>query len=86
MSKPDQLVPRIRQVLLRLRPSIGDQVGLSDDLFALGLDSQAVVEFVLRLEDETGVEFELEDISLDSFRTIGSIEHLLKRKVVETST
>jgi acyl-CoA synthetase (AMP-forming)/AMP-acid ligase II/acyl carrier protein len=39
-----------------------DQVGVDQDVFALGVDSLAMTQMILRLEDRFGVDFSFEDI------------------------
>lgn len=48
------------------------------DLLDAGLlDSLSLVELLLQLEQEFGLRISLEDLSIDNFRSINSIAHLV---------
>ena len=50
------------------------------DLFELGLDSMAIMQLQLAIEDEFGVTIEPVDLSRDNFRTITHIATLIRSK------
>ena len=53
-----------------------------EDIFALGfINSLAALQLVQFLEKEFGIAIEDEDLDLDNFRTLNSMEDLLKRKL-----
>jgi len=56
---------------------------LSDDveLFSLGLNSLNAVSLVLGLEEVFGFEFDMDEISYESFRRISDIVELVKGKL-----
>lgn len=46
------------------------------------LDSMTVVTVVLLLEEEFGIEFEDDEITADSFATLGDLVNLVEQKLV----
>lgn len=82
MSSLEEIQQKIRQVVLANLPKITNEE-LSDDaeLFSLGLDSLNTVPLVLGLEEVFGFEFEMDEISYESFRTIADITELMKGKI-----
>lgn len=50
------------------------------DLFDLGLDSMAIMQLLLLIEDEFGIALDPADLSRDNFRTPGRIAGLLASK------
>ena len=54
-----------------------------EDIFALGfINSLAALQLVQFLEKEFGVTIADEDLELDNFRTLNSMDQLLERKLV----
>jgi acyl carrier protein len=52
------------------------------DLFATGLlDSLSFVDLLVRLEEEFSVKLRLDEIELESFRSIGRMVEMLQQKV-----
>jgi acyl carrier protein len=52
---------------------------VEEDLFDSGLlDSMTFVELLARLEDEFGITFRLQDLELDSFRSVRAIAAWLR--------
>jgi acyl carrier protein len=56
---------------------------LNDDYQLIGnlLDSMAVTNLILALEEHFGFTFEDEELSAEAFETIGSLTELLQKKV-----
>lgn len=53
-----------------------------EDIFALGfINSLAALQLVNFLEKEFGIKVEDEDLDLDNFRTLNSMDALLERKL-----
>lgn len=53
-----------------------------EDIFALGfINSLAALQLVQFLEKEFGIAIEDEDLDLDNFRTLNSMDELLERKL-----
>ena len=69
----------VEQVGLRVTSILSDRLQIDPatdetDLFAsAGLDSLGLVELLLGLEEEFGVDIEASDLELDSFRSISAI-------------
>jgi acyl carrier protein len=54
-----------------------------EDIFALGfINSLAALQLVQFLEKEFGITVEDEDLDLDNFRTLNSMDELLERKLM----
>jgi len=47
----------------------------------LNLDSTAVLELILEIEEEFGIEFADEDLSVELFRTVGTLAAAVRAKV-----
>lgn len=57
-----------------------DPITSDSDLFALGLDSMAIMQLLLVLEDEFGVALDPTDLSRDHFQTPAKIIQLIESK------
>lgn len=79
----DDLKPRIKQMIverlfLNVQPNqIGDDEPLME---AYNVDSVALFEVVVGIEEEFGVSMEDSDFSVESFRTVDSIAQLIQDK------
>lgn len=82
MNQSETVNQQIRQLVLENIPSTSASE-LSDnvELFSLGLNSLNAVSLVLGLEEIFGFEFDLDEISHESFRAIADIEELVKAKL-----
>ncbi len=79
---------RARQILksLNIHPGL-DEIGDGDDLFASGLlDSLVVVQYVMALEDEFGVEFLNSEITYRNFKDFETIALNLDQKAKSRSS
>jgi acyl carrier protein len=56
------------------------EIGPGTDLFDLGLDSMAIMQLLLLIEDEFGIALDPTDLSRDNFRNPGQIVRLLESK------
>ncbi len=79
----DDLKPRIKQMIVErlFLPVQPNQIG-DDELLmeAYNVDSVALFEVVVGLEEEFGVSMEDSDFSVESFRTVNSIAQLIADK------
>lgn len=79
----DDLKPRIKQMIVErlFLPIQPNQIG-DDELLmeAYNVDSVALFEVVVGLEEEFGVSMEDSDFSVESFRTVNSIAQLIADK------
>lgn len=53
--------------------------------FGLDLDSVAVLELLMAIETEFGVRFEGSDLSVELFKTIGTLAEAIERKMTPPS-
>ncbi len=63
--------------LFSLDDSIADDV----DLFVEGLDSMALMQLIMLLEQEFGITLGPEDLNRDYFATLGDLSELVSRKL-----
>ena len=85
MNQIENIKQKIRQLILENMPNVSTNE-LSDnvELFSLGLNSLNAISLVLGLEEVFGFEFDLDEISYESFRAISDIVELIKRKLEVT--
>jgi acyl carrier protein len=63
------------QVLNQELPAVGEDTRLFDDL---QLDSTGILELLMELEDATGIEIDPDKLSMDNFRTVGTLADYLE--------
>jgi acyl carrier protein len=77
----EQLTGSIGTVLGRVLktdlPDLTEQVRLMEDL---NLDSTSVLELLLEIEDELGIQIDVEGIEQKDFATLGSLADLVTRQ------
>ncbi|MGB3239937.1 MAG: phosphopantetheine-binding protein [Geitlerinemataceae cyanobacterium] len=82
MNNLETIKQQIHQILQdNLNDATPQQLSGNTELFALGLNSLNAVSLVLGLEDTFGFEFDLDEISFDSFRVVSDIVDLVTRKL-----
>jgi len=60
-------------------PTIADDTPLLSS--GLGLDSIAVLQLMVKIEDRFGISFDVDELSVDLFDTLGSLVSAVERKV-----
>jgi acyl carrier protein len=60
----------LAEVLKRDLPDVTEETRLFDDLH---LDSTTVLELLMALEESADVEFDVEELNMDDFRTVGTL-------------
>ena len=77
----EEITNHSHDIILSILPNVDrDQLSDESDVFNLGLDSITAMTLVLKLQDAFGVQFEVSEINLENFRTLGNIVELLKKK------
>jgi acyl carrier protein len=75
-NAPDggELVKRVTEVLRRFVTDSSAEITPSTRLFDdLGLDSTNILELLVELESEIGVEFDTDDLEFEHFKTVDSL-------------
>lgn len=81
MENLKEVKQKIYNIVLNNLSNVDPEEVLDDtDLFSLNLDSMNALTLILNLQDAFGVEFGMEEISYENFRTIVDITELIKRK------
>lgn len=77
----EEITKHSHDIILSILPNVDcDQLSNESDIFNLGLDSITAMTLVLKLQDAFGIQFEVSEISLENFRTLGNIVELLRKK------
>jgi acyl carrier protein len=80
----EEIKRKVRHVVLTSLPKDIDKKLLDhSELFSLGLDSLNILTLVLNLEEIFDVEFEMGEVSYESFRSIADITNLMKGKILQ---
>lgn len=66
----DSIAAALARVLKRDAEGIGESTRLFEDL---GLDSTSVLELLLEVEDDLGVEFDADTLEQHHFETVGTL-------------
>lgn len=69
--------------IIRNACAIDEEVTLDSELKLLSLDSLTFVRVVVELEKEFGVEFELDELDVFDWKTVGDILNRVEEKVNE---
>jgi acyl carrier protein len=80
----DDLKPRVKQMIVdRLfLDATADQIGDAAPLMEeFGVDSVALFELALGLEDEFGIAMDEVDFNIDTFRTVNSIAAFVQERL-----
>lgn len=69
--------------IIRNACAIDEEVTLDCELKLLSLDSLTFVSIVVELEEEFGIEFELDELDVFDWKTVGDIANSVEEKVNE---
>jgi acyl carrier protein len=72
----DVVAASLSEVLERQLPDISADLRLLDDL---NMDSTAILELLMTLEDNLGIEIDAEELNMDDFETVGTVAAYLRR-------
>lgn len=83
MINMNNIEDRIRNILnknIKLQCPV-EQIGLEDDLFAVGIDSLNSIDLIVAFEEEFGFQFNDEDLIADNFRTLKDTMSYIKSRI-----
>ncbi len=80
---PSNLESRLLQLISESLLSTGPGFGADSDLFAAGLDSMAIMQLLLLVEEEFGVAIPAESVSRENFSTVATLARLLRQRAGE---
>jgi acyl carrier protein len=72
----------LSEVLERELPDLSEDMRLFEEL---SMDSTSVLELLMTLEDNLGIEIDAEDLDMADFKTIGTLAAYLERLVTEST-
>lgn len=81
MSARSEHVPALRTLINDQLFAVDDSVADDSDLFAEGLDSMALMQLIMLLEQEFGITLGPEDLNRDYFETLANLSELVTRKL-----
>lgn len=76
---PDQIRELIDGQLIELSAGFG----VDDDLFEAGLDSMAIMQLLLLIEENSGVEIPMGAVTRENFHSATAIARLVTEKLAE---
>lgn len=85
-ERPGVLEERLLQVIGDRVLSLDPSFGPDDDLYAAGLDSMAIMQLLLVVEEEFGVSLPVESVSRKNLSTVGALGALLRKKQEGSTT
>jgi acyl carrier protein len=87
MLDQDKAFRKFMDLLCSYLPLAGsDSLDPSSELVDLGLDSFNTVEILVRLEEEFGVELPDEELTVETFATVGSLWSLVAGALRQSAT
>lgn len=81
MSDLSTMIERLRALVSERLFPLDDDFSAECDLYAEGLDSMALMQLILVLEQEVGVRIEPSDLGRENFQTLGAMARLVERKL-----
>jgi len=83
MSKSTTIVESLRSLISERMFPLAEDFSKDCDLYAEGLDSMALMQLILILEQEMGVRIGPEDLAKENFQTLAAIATLVEKKQVK---
>lgn len=80
MSDKSPTIAELRTLISERLFPLDDDFGAEADLYEEGLDSMALMQLILALELEFGVQVKPEDLDRDHFKTLQAIAKLVETK------
>ncbi len=62
-------------------PEVVDNISLDDNLTTYQLNSVSFIKIIVEIENEFDIEFDDEEISIETFETLEDVIHCIERKV-----
>ena len=85
-SAPSPTPEKIRELIDGQLIELSSDFGAEDDLFEAGLDSMAIMQLLLLIEENFGVEIPMGEVTRDNFHTSAAIACLVTQKQAAAST
>ena len=63
--------------------ALEEKITLTSELKLLSLDSLSFIEVIVEIEDATGVEFDIDELGLFNWETVGDIVNSVEEKCYE---
>ncbi len=83
MTAPNTNTTTLRSLVAERMFPLGEGFTDDCDLYAEGLDSMALMQLILLLEQEMGVRIGPEDLAKENFQSLAAIAALVERKQVK---
>lgn len=81
MKSIDLIEKETKNVVLSILANInGEDLSESSNLFSIGLDSVNAMSLVLKLQNNFGIKFEINDINAENFQSVATIVKLIEQK------
>ncbi|MEH2311069.1 MAG: acyl carrier protein [Nostoc sp.] len=81
MKNIDLIEKETKNIVLNILPNInGEDLSESSNLFSIGLDSVNAMSLVLKLQNNFGIKFEINDINAENFQSVATIVKLIEQK------
>lgn len=74
------ILPHLRQIISEQVIPLHDAFGDDSDLYQEGLDSMALMQLILQLEQGFDIRLDASDLGRENFQSLRSIEQLIQKK------
>ena len=81
MKNIDLIKQETTNVVLKVLPNINSEdLSESSNLFSMGLDSVNAMSLILKLQNNFGIKFAVNDINAENFQSVATIVKLIDKK------
>ena len=74
------ILPSLRQLISEQVIPLNDAFGDESDLYQEGLDSMALMQLILQLEQGFDIRLDASDLGRENFQSLRSIQQLIQKK------